>query len=398
MCPARDEPFSHCPRSAQALAYPDTFVDVRADRSVFLTNVNGEFATVDGQSRPAPKLAPRNHLTTVGGLSDIHCMPVFLWGDRRLSLVERGGMLRSLLLGVLVLGGCGLGAPRALLAGGLAFRADSKEDGKKGDPKDKAKDKEGAEPDPKKKDPGGDEHVGDGKGERQKTVVKPVSPDEAFVKENLKDALAPTAIEFLEDGRVHMTFDFKHKSEDHTGIFSPIVGSALKDKFRWSIQDEEHVIGGEAGLRLSNQGTALMNCWYLDDVEVEVQMLQHIAHTQKHIMALIFCNDQGKAIGTNYGCQVTTFLQGRPAGFRGKSDPITFEAVAKVKLVVRGGECQGFRQNRPREKMKYGQKSFASGRLGFAWGGSIAGTVTGFEVKGKLDYTRMAKEMRGGRK
>lgn len=361
------------------------------------------------------------------------------WKTRCSSRRGPAGLFLSALLGVLAPGLGGWGAPLALPAGEVVFRSDQKEgDDKQGgekqsDPKDKAKDKTkakakekdkgGAKPDPGKGDPGDggeddgedearpdpdddEEEVGDddeekpaaGDRSKKKTVVKPSSPDEAFVKENLKDILAPTTIKFLDDGRVHMTFDLKAKSEDHSAIFTPVVGGRLKDRFRWSIDDEEWVVGGEAGLRVSDQGMAVMNCWYTDDVEVEVQMLQHIAHTQKHIMAIIFCNDHGKAIGTNYGCQVANFVQGRPAGFRGKSDPITFEAVAKVKLVVRGGECQGFRENRPREKMKYGKKSFASGRVGFAWGGSIAGTISNLEIKGKLDYARMAKEMRRGKK
>jgi hypothetical protein len=232
-------------------------------------------------------------------------------------------------------------------------------------------------------------------GEKGKTAVpSPSSPDEAFVKEKLKDVLSPTTIAFLPDGRAHLVFDFGQKIEDHATIFTPNVRGSFKDVFRWTKRDEEVVVGGEPGLRLSDRGMALLNCWFTDDVEAEIVYLQYVPHTDKLIAAVVFANDQGKSIGSNFGTQCATFAQGRAASQQGKLEAITFNTSARIKLVVKDGFFQAHRDGREKAKMKYTKKSFASGRLGFLWGGSTASTVTRLEIKGKLDTTRMAKEIR----
>jgi len=248
----------------------------------------------------------------------------------------------------------------------------------------------------KKKDNGGEAKDEAGaKAEGKTSVEKPAeSPDAAFVKEKLKEVLFPTSVQFLEDGRVHLVFDFGDKTEDHTGIFTPKVGGGLKDVFRWTKREEEMVVGGDPGLRLSDRGTAMLNCWFVDDVEAEIEYLQHVPHTEKLIAALIFANDQGKAMGSNFGTQCAMFAQGRPSAQQGQLAPIPFNSKAKIKLVVKDGEFQAYRDGRARTKMKYPKKSFTSGRIGFQWGGSTASTVPRLEIKGKLDNARMAKEIR----
>ena len=253
----------------------------------------------------------------------------------------------------------------------------------------------------KKKDGGSDAQEGAGEktdpaAKKGKTSTeKPAeSPDDAYVKEKLKDVLYPTSIQFLEDGRVHLVFDFGDKTEDHTGIFTPKVGGGLKDVFRWTKREEEIVVGGDPGLRLSDRGMALLNCWFVDDVEAEMEYLQHVPHTEKLIAAVVFANDHGKAIGSNFGTQCAMFAQGRTSGQQGQLAPIPFNSNAKIKLVVKDGEFQAYRDGRARAKMKYPKKSFTSGRIGFSWGGSTASTVPKLEIKGKLDSARMAKEMR----
>jgi hypothetical protein len=220
------------------------------------------------------------------------------------------------------------------------------------------------------------------------------SVDEAYVKEKLKDLLFPTQAEFLENGKTHLVFDLMAKKDEHRTIFTPRVGDDLKDTLRWSKRDEESVVGGEAGLRLSDHGFALLNCWFVDDLEAEITYLQHVPHNDKLLAALVFSNDQGKGLGANYGSQCALFTQGRSAGGQGKPEPVRFSSQAKIKLVVRDGQFEAWRDGKSKQTMKYSKKTYASGRIGIAWGGSVAGTVPRIEITGKLDYARMAKEMR----
>ncbi|MBI4606006.1 MAG: hypothetical protein HY721_28915 [Planctomycetes bacterium] len=241
---------------------------------------------------------------------------------------------------------------------------------------------------------GGAEGSGGAEGKTSKPKG-PASPDEELVKEKLKDVLSPTDMKFLEDGRVHLVFDLTRKSEEHSTIFTPKVGSNLKETFRWSMDDKSFSFFSEyPGVRLSNRGVALLNCWFTDDLEAEVEYLQHIAHSDKLYAAVIYSNDQGKALASNFGSQCAMLVQGRLAGGQGKVDSVSADATAKFKLSVKDGSFEAYRDGRSRQKMKYPAKGFASGRIGFAWGGSIASTLARLEIKGKLDYARMAKEMR----
>jgi hypothetical protein len=229
-----------------------------------------------------------------------------------------------------------------------------------------------------------------------KTAVE--DADAPFVKEQLKEALHPTKLEFLPDGRVLMDFELGQKVEDHGGIFSMAVGSQLQDVFRWTRSDEERVVGGDPGLRVSDKGMALLKAWFQDDVEVEMQFLQHINFDPRQIAALVFVNAKGAGIGSNYGSQCAQFSAGRMGKATGKPTAVAYNNSARIKLVVKDGVFEAHRDGKPVSKMKYAAKSFPSGQIGIVWGGSISGTITKLTVTGRLDNARMAKDLRKAKK
>ena len=249
-------------------------------------------------------------------------------------------------------------------------------------------------------------------GRRQRAVEKqaeaaaktqPAKPsiDDDYVRENLEGFLHPTKIEFLKDGRVKLLFDFREKKEDHVDIFTPKVGAGYSSTFRWSIPDEEHwsaASGDDIGLRVSNTGSALINCWFVDDVEAEMTFLNRLNFTPRMYISLFFANDKGSGIGTNLGSQCARFSGGKPLGGKGALEAVVNDASAKMKLVVRGGTFEAHRNGRSRETQAYAKKTFGTGRLGFAWGGNIMGFVSQVEIVGKLDTARMAKVMQKGRR
>lgn len=278
--------------------------------------------------------------------------------------------------------------------------------GASGKPQGAKKDGETAKPAPSeknKKDSGGDSRkdaggaAASGEGATKPATGgdsgKTQSADEAYVRENLKSFLGVTP-EFLENGKVKIVYDFSDKAEDHTTVFTPRIGTTNKDTLRWSRDDEDMVVGGQPGIRLSDAGFTQLGCWFQDDVEAEIQYWQYIPHTDKLVAAVVFSNDKGKGVGSNFGTQCALFEKGKLHSPLGKSSAVPFNKEAKIKLVVRGGEFEAFRDNRSNKRQKYSQKSFASGRIGLAWGGSTAATVTTLTITGKLDYPRMSKEMR----
>ena len=102
----------------------------------------------------------------------------------------------------------------------------------------------------------------------------------------------------------------------------------------------------------------------------------------------------GRGLGSNYGAQCALFSRGRLARRGGgKASGIPFTVKARLALVIKDGfaEARKGGSSWPKDRMKYSQKTYRSGRVGLSWGGSTAATVTSLEVTGKLDIPRMAK-------
>jgi hypothetical protein len=216
--------------------------------------------------------------------------------------------------------------------------------------------------------------------------------DAAFVKENLGRLLFPSSSKFQDDGRVVLEFDFREHQEEHGDIFSIPVGKKLKDPFRWTLRTEEW----EDGIRISNAGIALLKCWFKDDVEAEMELFQHTNCEPKHIAAVIFANGKGSAIGSNYGGQCAVISSGRISQAKGKTIAAIHDSAARIKLVVKNGTFEAHRDGRQRTTSKYSPKTYASGQIGFYWGGSLSATITKLTITGRLDNAKMAAEIRKG--
>ena len=247
-------------------------------------------------------------------------------------------------------------------------------------------------------DEGGSKN-GKKKGKKGKTEV--LSVDEEYVRDNIKGFIYPSSLKFLEDGRAAMVFDFRKKSDDHIDIFSPKVGSRVTNKFRWTLPDEEYwsmADGNDIGLRISNSGMALLNCWFKDNVEAEITFCNAVNFNKRVYASVIFCNDKGRALGSNLGTQCTMYSKGRPKGGKGRVEPVVYLRSIKNKLVVREGVFEAHRNGRKKSAFKYSQKQFKSGRLGFAWGGDVMGYVAELKITGEIDAEKMAKVMQKGRR
>jgi hypothetical protein len=298
----------------------------------------------------------------------------------RVVVLRWGAAVAALLVLALVVSAAGRSATPSDALEASLLSAGEKDDPEKKDP---------GKPDPEKKD--GEES----EGEDGKKKPKPQTPEEAYVQENIESYFSPTSLEWLEDGRVHLVFDFSTKSVEHEDIFTLPVGARMKDVFRWTVEQEESVIGGIPGIRVSDAGSAFLRLWFSDNVEAEIEFRQYINHEPRHLMAVVFQNDKGAGIGTNYGNQCATFSKGKLAKKSGEEvKKVVFDGTAKLKLKVKDGEFEALRENYLSAKTKYSPKSFSSGQVGFAWGGRQAGIIGKLEISGKLDYAKTRDEMK----
>ena len=225
----------------------------------------------------------------------------------------------------------------------------------------------------------------------------------------LEEYLRPTKIRFLSGSRVRMLFEFGAKSDEHTHIFNPPVSRRINSTFRWSLPREEYYYSYRApvqrgkdgtytyyrgGLRISDQGMALLNCWFEDHVEATISFGTGTNFIRGQMVSLIFYAKGGKALGSNFGSQCVTYSKGKARKKKGTPDSMQRHSQVDIGLNVKDGEFEAHRNGRRRASLDYSTKTFKSGRIGFLWRGRVAGMIHRLEIKGRLDVPKMAQEMR----
>jgi hypothetical protein len=236
-----------------------------------------------------------------------------------------------------------------------------------------------------------------------KTAKKP-SIDEEYVRANLEKHLNPTKIEWLPDGRVKLTLDFTEKKEEHVGIFTPNVSKEINSTFRWSLPYEyggwygrtttSDLASYNGALRLAQSGTAHLNAWFTDDIEAEMWFANGPSSTTRQTIALVYSTGS-KSIGSNWGTMAASFQGAGLKGGKGTVENAASHTSVKIKLVVRNGTFESYRDGKLRASEKYNAKSYASGKLGFVWGGGgFAGFIYKLEITARPDSKKMADQLR----
>jgi hypothetical protein len=253
----------------------------------------------------------------------------------------------------------------------------------------------------------GDDSSPAGEVRTKDSAPKKLSVDEKYVRENLERYLHATGMQFLDDGRVTVNFAFDEKREEHESLFTPRVARKTGQRFRWSVREEEDtgtstLYGSTArsdvaqflkGLRVSDTGAAQLNLWFTDDVEAEIWYVNGTWSSKKQTAAVVFTNDSGKSIGSDHGILCGTYTKGKPGKSTGKFENMQAWGLARVKLVVKDGKFEAWREGRKKESMDYKPKEFASGRIGLVWD-NVGGYVHRLDITGKLDIAKMAAEIR----
>ena len=240
---------------------------------------------------------------------------------------------------------------------------------------------------------------------KKKKKKEPTSVAFEYVKSNLQEYLHADSVKFLKNGHVRVYFDFSKKNEDQEGIFTPKIETKVQNDFRWTVLREEgwshrrrrrDVKDSEArGLRIGNKGTALLNCWFKDNVVAEVEYLPCISYSHRQKMALIFRSDKGKrAIGGNFGSQCVTLKGGTRPVFVGKAEEVPSHRSIDIKIETKDGVVKSSRNGKQKAEGKYRPRYMASGRIGFYWAGGVAGFFPELTITGELDSEKMLKVIR----
>jgi hypothetical protein len=247
--------------------------------------------------------------------------------------------------------------------------------------------------------------AGEGAGTAASKTAKRPSIDEEYVRANLEKHLSPTKMEWLPDGRVKLTFDFSAKKEEHSDIFTPRVAKEPNSIFRWSLAYEYAGWWGRTiddttssyygALRVSQDGAAHLNAWFTDDIEAEMWFANGASTSNRQTIALVYSNGN-KSIGSNWGTMAASF-QGRGIkGGKGTVENASMDTSVRIKLIVRNGVFEAHRDGKLKQSEKYAPKSYASGKIGFIWGGNLAGFIYKLEVTARPDAKKMAELLRKG--
>ena len=264
---------------------------------------------------------------------------------------------------------------------------------------------EGEESGKEAQGPTGKEPAGEGKGGSPPPSRK-LGIDEEYVRGNLEKRLSPTSVAFDDDGRVRLSFDFESKTEDQSAAFLPKISKSPNDVFRWTNRGDEYWASGvtttttleraehQIGVKISNAGAALLDLWFTDDVEAEIDYYSAVNSTKKQLVAVVFTNESKKSIGSDMGVQCLTLSGGKPVKtVDGAADPLNVHTLARLKLVVKNGSYEAWRDGKQKAKAEYKKKDFASGRVGIVWS-NVGSFINRLEVSGKLDYKKVAADLR----
>jgi len=252
--------------------------------------------------------------------------------------------------------------------------------------------------------PTGEEPSKEGKGGSPPASRK-LGIDEEYVRANLEKRLSPTSISFLDDGRVRLTFDFESKTEEQSGAFLPNISKKSNEVFRWTNRDDEYWASGlstttlqkaehQIGVKIANAGAAHLDLWFTDEVEAEIDYYSAVNSTKKQLVAVVFTNESKKSIGSDLGVQCLTLSSGKPVKtVDGEPDPLKVHTLARLKLVVKNGSYEAWRDGKQKAKAEYKKKDFASGRVGIVWS-NVGSFINRLEISGKLDYKKVAADLR----
>jgi len=220
-----------------------------------------------------------------------------------------------------------------------------------------------------------------------------------FFQSVVKKELQPTRFEHLDKDRFELFYDFNRKDSRQSQAFTRKIGKQSNDKFRWTLPEEECRKYRVPGLRISDKGMALLRVWWEDDVEVEAKFRQHVTMSPRNVFAIVFNNKSNAAVGSNYGSQCTLFSRGRMVKrTKGKIRNIHYNQYNSIGLNVRSGQFAACRDGVVSSRGKYPESKFQSGRVGFYWGGAVAGVIESLKITGRIDYERTFEDFARRRK
>ena len=194
-------------------------------------------------------------------------------------------------------------------------------------------------------------------------------------------------------GRVQITLECRKNKGNYSAIFAPKISNKVNANLRWPVYRENWYW---RGIRIGDKGNIVLKCWFKDDVEAEISYRQERNYTARQVAALVFVTKKGTSIGNNFGSQsVKLSKSGKVKKRKGKIEGIArHRRRDKFKLVVKNGKFSSYMNGQKISSMKYSQKSFSSGRIGFIWKGGIASFISDLNITGRLDYDQMFKQLK----
>ncbi|MEM7167965.1 MAG: hypothetical protein AAF581_21105 [Planctomycetota bacterium] len=224
------------------------------------------------------------------------------------------------------------------------------------------------------------------------TVVDRIS----FLRPKLIE-LCPSRKYTLDDrGLFSISYDFEEKRYTDGEDWTPALASGKQSHqspIRWTLYQEEVVVDGMTGVRISDRGVWRHNVKLLAPIHVDVVYYPMNQFNKQNQFHVAWVTEAGKGVGANMGLVSGTFsggVFGKPSGVL---EPISGFSSYQIGLTVTKSGYQG-RFRRKTTPLRKLPRKFDSGFVAFVFRNDVAGTIQSVSIRGMLDLDWAEEELR----
>lgn len=204
-----------------------------------------------------------------------------------------------------------------------------------------------------------------------------------------KATLSPTGLFVVE-------YNFMQKNTMDGEDWSPAVNDPspdFRDRIRWTLRQEEVVVGGMVGVRVSDRGVWRHNVKLKAPISLDLRYFPTNQYRASNILALAWFDEKGKGVATNMGLQTGLVKGGRFTGAKGSLFEISCLQSYRIRLNVTESSFSGNHDRSPTPSRKV-PKKMTSGFAGILFANEIAGTLQSIRISGKLDLEWARKNLK----
>lgn len=235
---------------------------------------------------------------------------------------------------------------------------------------------------------GSDEKAEKGEVAKQPTVKPRSAVDRiGFIRPKLKEFCPSGRAELDNNGMFSVSYDFELKNYEDGEDWGPAIASGRQSHqaaIRWTLLQEEVVVDGMTGVRISDKGVWRHNVKLMPPLKVDVRYYPMNQFNKANQFHVAWVTEKGLGVGVNMGQVTGLFKRGNFTKPSGPLEAIPGFTSYKMGLSV---TSNGFLGSFKRKScsMRPLPAKMTSGFASFVFRNDIAGTIQSVSIRGRLD-------------